>query len=210
MKRWWLYALAAVGVSLSLLARFYGTFPGEESLVRGVQNLQHPIATYFMEFITLFGTSYFLIVTAIVAVLALFALRRRREGFVALGILGLLLLSPLLKLIVDRPRPPLELVGLSEPFAGSGFPSGHTYQSLILFAFLLCLATMFINRTWLRWSIQISLVALILAVGVSRIYLGAHWPSDVLGAYVIGGCFLLVLLLYYRRLSPTSDPATSP
>jgi undecaprenyl-diphosphatase len=55
---------------------------------------------------------------------------------------------------------------------------------------------------WLRRSVQAFLAFLILAIGVSRVYLGAHWPSDVLGAYLLGGSLLALLL----RGQQTNDP----
>ena len=194
-----LYLLLAVTAAFSLLARFYEPFPGDVSLIRWVQSWQHPVTTAFMEAFSLLGRSWLMIGLAGVAVPGLFIVHRRRESFAAVGTLGILALCPLLQLLVDRSRPPADLVGITDPLGGLSFPSGHAYQSLVLFGFLIYLATILVSRRWLRWSVQAFLVFLILAIGVSRVYLGAHWPSDVLGAYLLGGFFLSLLLRRYQN-----------
>jgi len=196
------YVLVAVAAAFSLLARFYEPFPGDVSLILWVQTWQHPVTTAFMEAVSLIGTSWLLIGLAGVAVPGLFLVHRRRESFAAVGTLGILALCPLLQLLVDRSRPPADLVGITDPLGGLSFPSGHAYQSLVLFGFLIYLATIFVSRTWLRRFVQAFLIFLILAIGVSRVYLGAHWPSDILGAYLLGGSFLALLLRGYRSTSP--------
>jgi undecaprenyl-diphosphatase len=151
-----------------------------------------------MEAVSFLGSAWFIGGLAGFILIGLFAVGRRRDGFAATGIIALLLLNPLLKFLVDRPRPPAELVGITDTLGGLGFPSGHAYHSLIVFGLLIWLASRFVTRLWLRRSIQVFLVFLILAVGLSRVSLGAHWPSDVLGAYLLGGSFLVLLLRVYQ------------
>ena len=185
MKGRMVHVLLAAAVAISVLARFYESFPGDVPLLRWVQSWQRPVTTAFMEAMSLIGRSWALFGLAGVVTSALFVVHRRREGFAAMGTLAVLGLTPLLQLLVDRPRPPADLVGIAAPFGGFGFPSGHGYQSLVLFGFLIYLVAIFVSRTWLRRSVQAFLVFLILAIGVSRVYLGAHWPSDILGAYLL-------------------------
>ena len=85
------------------------------------------------------------------------------------------------------------------------FPSSHAYMSFMVYGLLIGLAAVFTKRRRLRRTLQAVLVLLVLAIGFSRIYLGYHWPSDVLGAYVIGGSFLALLLWGYRRGETTDD-----
>jgi undecaprenyl-diphosphatase len=207
MNGWGLYALLAAAVAFSLLARFYEPFPGDVSLILWVQTWQHPVTTAFMKAVSLIGKSWLLIGMAGAAVAGLFAVHRRRGGrssecLAAAGVLVILVLSPILQILVDRSRPPADLVGLNAPFGGLSFPSGHAYQSFVLFGFLIHLVTILIRRTWLRRSVQAFLAFLILAIGISRVYLGAHWPSDILGAYLLGGSFLGLLIRGYQTKVP--------
>jgi undecaprenyl-diphosphatase len=202
-----LYVLLATAVAFSLLARFYESFPGDVSLIRWVQTWQHPVTTAFMKAVSVIGTSWILIGLAGATVLGLFVAHQRRGGrssecLAAAGALVIMVLCPILQIPIDRSRPPADLAGLNEQIGGLSFPSGHSYQSFVLFGFLIYLTAILISRTWLRRSVQAFLAFLILAIGVSRVYLGAHWPSDVLGAYLLGGSLLALLL----RGQQTNDP----
>jgi undecaprenyl-diphosphatase len=190
--------ILAAALVFSLLARFCETFPGDVYLIRWMQNWQHPTATVFMEAVSQIGRPMVLIGLAGTAMSVLFLAKRRREGFVAVGLLMILALNPLLKMLVGRARPPAAIVGANAHLNGLGFPSGHAYQSFVLFGFFVVLAAIFVKRIWLRRSIQVFLTSLILAIGVSRIYLGAHWPSDILGAYLLGASLLGLLLRSYQ------------
>jgi undecaprenyl-diphosphatase len=168
-------------------------------VIQWVQSWRHPDTTAFMEAVSLLGKSWLMIGLGAVVALGMYWANRRREFLAAAGTLGILILSPILQLLVDRSRPPADLVGINAPFGGFSFPSGHAYQSFVFYGFLIFLASVLVERTWPRRAVQAFLALLILAIGVSRVYLGAHWPSDVLGAYLLGGSFLALLLRRYQR-----------
>lgn len=201
-----LYILPTAAVALSLAARFYRSFPGDVALIQWVQTWRQPVTTTFMEALSLIGKSWLLIGMAGAVTAGLYVAHRRRAYTAAVGVLVILCLTPILQLLVDRPRPPADLVGLNDPLGGLGFPSGHAYQSFVLFSFFFHLATILINRTWLRRSVQALLIFLILGIGISRVYLGAHWPSDVLGGYLLGGSFLSLLLRGYQNKARVAAP----
>jgi undecaprenyl-diphosphatase len=204
LNGWGVYVLLTAAIVFALLARFYERFPGDVALIQWVQSWRRPVVTAFMEAFSLIGKSWILIGLAGATVLGLFLVHRRRECFAAVGVLVILLLTPFLQMLVDRSRPPADLVGINDPFRGFGFPSGHAYQSFVLFSFLIYLTTVLISRTWLRRTVQAFLAFLILGIGISRIYLGAHWPSDVLGSYLLGGSFLALLLRGHQTKVPTT------
>jgi undecaprenyl-diphosphatase len=104
------------------------------------------------------------------------------------------------EVIVGRERPSPDLVQrtVSDIHAKS-FPSGHVMGAVLLYGLLFFVARRFSSRR-LRLAIQLPSVFIIAAVGFTRVWAGAHWPSDVLGAYAFGGVFLALLFAAYRRV----------
>ena len=78
------------------------------------------------------------------------------------------------------------------------FPSGHAFFAMTLFGLLAYFAFTRMPRRFLRMLTFLSLLALILLIGASRVYLGAHWPSDVLAGYLFGAVFLWIFIYFDR------------
>ena len=137
----------------------------------------------------------------IVAIVALALIRQR--GWRSLGLLGVawggaILLYSLAKHAVGRPRPPADLWLVH--VAGKAFPSGHAVQSLSTFVALAFAATLVRPSHRLLWTA----VAILLAtgVGVSRIYLGVHWTSDVIAGWGVAALWVAALLWLFDRAWP--------
>jgi undecaprenyl-diphosphatase len=133
----------------------------------------------------------------------LFVIGLRWEATMALfAVAGVLTLGAIVKLIVERPRPSGEVAKVLNPISGYSFPSGHTllYTAFIGFLWFLIytLAPHSLRRT-LGLFVLGGMVALI---GVSRVYLGEHWPSDVLAAYLLGSVWLALTIYAYRWGKP--------
>ena len=111
-----------------------------------------------------------------------------------------LLLANVIKLIVARPRPSPELVNVYLDHSTLSFPSGHVVSYMALFGFLFYLVRTLMRRSALRSALLVIFGALIGLVGLSRVYLGAHWASDVLGGYCFGFFWLTLTIYFYRRL----------
>jgi len=117
-------------------------------------------------------------------------------GAVAVGVVAL---ANLVKVIVDRPRPPTDHL---VPVSSASFPSQHAAQALaILLAFALL-----ISPGSRRVAALTAAVALALVVGLSRIYLGVHYPSDVLGGWALGAAWLAAVWQLSARVRPQSAP----
>ena len=130
-----------------------------------------------------------------------FVARRRvlEAGFVLLTASNFVLTS-VLKVVIARPRPPFFTVDPADMFASIdqyGFPSGHVLFFVVFFGFIAYLAWRY-PTGHVRAIIIAVCGALILLVGPSRIYLGAHWASDVAGSYVIGILWLFFIILGYQ------------
>jgi undecaprenyl-diphosphatase len=149
--------------------------------------------TVAMKAVTWLGSSVVL-VPLLVAVGAFFLVRRRdwRPGLALVAAFGgAVILSNVVKPIIERPRPPAEhLIGQASGFS---FPSGHTTGAIALWGMLAALvwARGSTAARGLAWPAAVVIVG---AVGASRLYLGAHWFTDVLGGYALGGLWLAVLL----------------
>lgn len=101
-----------------------------------------------------------------------------------------------LKLLIDRPRPPFVLASYLE--AGSSFPSAHAAVAVGLYGFLAWLVWRdCAPRRW-RIAVIVGAVLLALLIGASRIYLGVHYPSDVLAGFCVGAFFLVLGILLTR------------
>ena len=140
------------------------------------------------------------------AALLLFLLARgRRVDAAVVLVSGVPLLFGLLfKELVGRARPDLWLTG-PEP-SGLSFPSGHATFAIVFGGILIVLAGEAVSPARARRAIQLGLILLILAIGASRVYLGVHWPSDVIGGYLFGGVALLGLS-YLRNVMSARQAA---
>jgi undecaprenyl-diphosphatase len=114
----------------------------------------------------------------------------------------------LFKALVDRPRPREPLVQVAFAVAHESFPSGHVVFFIEFFGWLLFVSFVLLKTGLLRRITIGILAALIAIIGVSRVYLGAHWPSDVLGAYLAGGLWLMLMVEIYRRLKERQQRLT--
>ncbi|MGI9149732.1 MAG: phosphatase PAP2 family protein [Chloroflexota bacterium] len=109
------------------------------------------------------------------------------------------LVDMLLKLVVNRPRPSHDLVGVLAPLSDSSFPSGHTVQYTALFGCAFFLIYVLAKRSSSRTIALTLLCVPIVLVGPSRLYLGQHWLSDVLGGYAVAVLFLVPYCWVYAR-----------
>jgi len=145
--------------------------------------------------ITELGDSFVNISMACAVLLVLLAKRcYRTAGFWALAALGGLLGVQLLKWAIHLPRP----VAIYQGASAYGFPSGHTTMSVILYGFLAILLARRLAGAW-RLGLFSSVVLITFVIGFSRLYLGAHWLSDVLGGYFIGTSWAAFLGIVYLK-----------
>lgn len=146
-------------------------------------------ATPIAKFITNLGGAIFLIV---LTVLLFILIKNKKIGASILGNLVIVTaLNQLLKFILHRPRPTeyriIEAIGYS-------FPSGHSMVSMAFYGYLMYLAYKYIKNKYLKWTIIIVLSLLICLIGISRIYLGVHYTSDVLGGFLISISYLVIYI----------------
>lgn len=106
--------------------------------------------------------------------------------------------NSIIKHFIHRTRPDTLYVSKMW-FKTSSFPSGHTFSSTVVFGLLAFLAVQFLSSP-LHIFLPIVFVALIALVGISRVYLGAHYPSDVIAGWLFGGAVLAIIMFSYLQL----------
>lgn len=151
-------------------------------------------ATPIAKFITNLGGAIFLIgLTALLIIL----IKNKKIGLSILANLAIVTgLNQLLKRILQRPRP-TEFRIVEE--TGYSFPSGHSMVSMAFYGYLIYLIYKYVKNKYLKWISIVLLSILICSIGISRIYLGVHYTSDVLGGFLISLSYLIVYTLIVNR-----------
>jgi len=163
----------------------------DRSVQRFVQSEQGPTLGRFMEGASLLGSGRLLVPFALLWTLLIWRRDPRWALFVPFAGGAALILEGATKWSVARPRPNLE---------GYGFPSGHVLASVVIFgAVVAYLWRQHRSRNW-RWGATSVAVFLVIAVAYSRLYLNAHWLTDVLGSIVGGMAYLLFALTWLEAL----------
>ena len=157
------------------------------------------IRTDIMEFFTFLGTHTFLIPANLLLTAWFLFIKKRKWYSIKVPAIALsaLLLMFTLKLIFRRDRPIDPLLQIAKGFS---FPSGHALMSVTFYGLLIVIIWQNVNRAWLKWALSFFLVLLILAIGLSRIYLRVHYASDVLAGFSVGFVWLLLSLWILSRL----------
>ena len=146
-------------------------------------------ATPIAKFITNFGGAIFLI---IVTIILFILIKNRKIGISIISNLAVVtILNQLLKNILQRPRP-TEFRIVEE--TGFSFPSGHSMVSMAFYGYLIYLIYKYVKNKYLKWILIVLLSILICTIGISRIYLGVHYTSDVLGGFLISISYLVIYI----------------
>lgn len=192
--------------ALAVLAYRFAYFEWDLSLAQRIQSVSLPGFEALMTVVSLLGSGWLPWVIVVTAGVLLIYARLRIEGFVTLVGTGLgWPVNMLLKLLIARPRPSDTLVHVAGKFHYESFPSGHVTFFIEFFGFLFFLAYVLLKPGWFRRGLLALLGVLVILVGLSRVYLGAHWPSDVAGAYLAGGIWLMLMIEVYRWMKSRSE-----
>ena len=119
-----------------------------------------------------------------------------------LGVLGISAIGLGAKLIIVRPRPSADLVNVIAQLSDYSFPSGHVLSFTTFFGFLLFLCFTLLKPFWTRTLLMFLFGGMVALIGISRIYAGQHWASDVLAAYLLGSVWLALMVYVYRWGKP--------
>jgi membrane-associated phospholipid phosphatase len=158
--------------------------------------VRHHGFTHAMRTVSTVGSTIaWLIILSPVIVWLLTRQRPRLAIFVLVTAGGSMLLNNLIKIIVARARP--ALIDPVAVAAGKSFPSGHSQAALVGYGVLLVVFLPLVTRAW-RGPLAVLAVVMVLLIGLSRIALGVHYLSDVIGAYLVGLVWLFGMVGAFR------------
>jgi undecaprenyl-diphosphatase len=168
-------------------------------ITHALQSINSPLFATAMSLISWPGFPPQSFVISVLIVLIIYLLGLQWEAVAALVAAFLPpVVNIIVKDLIQRPRPGVDLVHVFRILNSFSFPSGHVMFYVGFFGFLWFLAFTLLKHSWRRTLLLILFGSLIALIGISRIYLGQHWASDVLGAYLLGGLTLAAILAFYR------------
>ncbi len=164
------------------------TVPGFDALMRFISWFGFPPQTY--------GVTLFILV-------ALWVSGLKWETVVAfVSAVGISVVGFAVKAVVARPRPNPDLIHVLAQIKDYSFPSGHVLFYTAFFGFVLFLAFTLLKPSWQRTALMLIFGGLVALVGISRIYEGEHWASDVFAAYLLSSVWLALMVWMYRWGKP--------
>lgn len=164
------------------------------------ENLISNIATPIARFITNLGSAIFLI-GVVISVLIL--IKNKKIGSaICLNLVISAGINTVLKNILQRPRP-TEYRLIEE--SGYSFPSGHSMVSMAFYGFIIYLIYKYVKNKYIKYTIITILSILIILIGTSRIYLGVHYMSDVVGGFLLAICYLIIYIKIFNKVILEKD-----
>lgn len=148
--------------------------------------IREPVTT-IAKIITTFGSGYIIIPVCIISSLWLW--KKKTGKYITVNLIIIFFSNQFLKNIVQRPRP--EGFRIVEE-TGYSFPSAHSMVSMAFYGLFIYFIHKKVKNKVLKWTCNIMLSLLIIAIGLSRIYLGVHYASDVIAGFCLSICYLLL------------------
>lgn len=159
------------------------------------ENIINDKLTPIVKIITHIGGAKIVLVLTVVAIILIKGLKNKL--FLLTGIVGTAGLNVVLKHIIQRERPN---INRSIPEKGYSFPSGHSMMSMAFYGMLIFLIFKYVKNTALKWTLIVILTILLSTIGITRIYLGVHYPSDVIGGFLVSLTYLFILTEIYNKV----------
>ena len=197
--------LGALAVVTSIIAHWVNPFPGDLKFIIWFQSFHSSAFSTFVKSATWVAQGWQQVVFVIVVALIIWRYIGKLEAILiaAAGLSTIFISVP--KWLVGRSRPSPDQVSVWTVLNNNGFPSGHAFFAMVFFGLIIYFMVTYIDKSVSRSLAIAFLIFLIVIIGASRVYLGVHWPSDVLGGYLFGGTFLGLFIILHRRLIPKNE-----
>ena len=190
--------IAAFAV-LTFLVITIPTFTIDLKVSLALQSITNPVFSWFMNAVSWVGFGPQSFITALIIVVIIYKLKYRWESVLAVITASTAaLLNQLFKIVVHRVRPSADILNVTNLLKSYSFPSGHVMFYTAFFGFLCFLIYVSLKPSWIRTALLILFGSQIMLIGISRVYLGEHWASDAVGAYLLGGLCLIGAIRLYR------------
>jgi len=184
---------------LTFLVVIVPTFSIDLNITRGLQSINNSFFSWLMTFISWVGFSPQSFIVSLIIIVFIYVLGYHWEATASLiAALIVELLNLLIKTLVHRARPSADLIHVTNLLKSYSFPSGHVMFYTGFFGFICFLTFTLLKPSWIRTLLLVVFGSHVALVGLSRIYLGEHWASDVVAAYLLGGLCLLGFIQLYR------------
>ncbi|MFW6075271.1 MAG: phosphatase PAP2 family protein [Chloroflexota bacterium] len=212
LRRAMLPVLAVAGIAFTCLAVIVRRWPSTRAdlqVTKAFQSTEHQSVERAMSLVSWFGFRPQSLLLPLSVVTGFWWWGRRIEAALLVVAWGSSMLSFLTKQVVRRPRPDGEVVRVVVAnIRDTSFPSGHVLHYVVFWGFVAYL--LLIQAPWsgVRWFVGLVMGPVIALVGPSRIYLGHHWFTDVLGSYLLGSAYLAGLIELHTILREF-EPAES-
>ena len=196
--QWTLLLVAGSFAVLTFLVKTMPFFAFDLQVSQFIQLINIPFFALFMSLISWPGFLPQSIIITVLLILLIYRLGLQWESlmmlFAATFSTGV---NVLVKDLIQRPRPTVGLVNVISELTSYSFPSGHVMFYLGYFGFVAFLVFSLLKPSPKRSLLLVVLCSLIILIGPSRIFLGQHWASDVLGAYLLGSLTLVAIIQFY-------------
>lgn len=143
-------------------------------------------------FLTNFGAPIFFIILTLILMLVLW--KSKKGLMIALNLINIYVINRILKYAIQRERPPMENRLVEE--TSFSFPSGHAMVGTTFYAFLIYIIYKDVKNKYLKYGLITFLSFIILSLVFTRVYLGVHYASDVIGGFVIAISYLIIFIKF--------------
>lgn len=192
---------------LALIVRRRPSSQTDLAVTRQLQSSEHPMLERGMTFVSWFGFRPQSLLLPLSTILSFWWWGRRIEAVLLVAAWGSSMISFLTKQVIRRPRPDNTVVRVATArIRDTSFPSGHVVHYVTFWgfvAYLLAFRTPVRAARWLAGAVMVPIIAL---VGPSRVYLGHHWFTDVLGSYLLGTAYVAALIETRKLLHGSTPP----
>lgn len=162
----------------------------DDTIYSALFSIRNNFFDTFFKTITKLGNTITIIILAIILILTL---KKEDKYLIGINVITTVLTNQILKHIIRRERPPhLRLI----KEGGFSYPSGHAMISIALYGMLIYIVNKNIKNKYLKITLTIILSLIILGIGLSRIYVGVHYPSDILSGYILSLVIIILVVNY--------------